>query len=54
MELSGKGVETDDEEPDEDSDELDNINGCNGFAGIPKDEITRNNKIRKSTNITAV
>ena len=54
VELSGKGVETDDEESDEESDELDNTNGYDGFAGIPKCEVATNNVIREATNITGV
>ena len=54
VELSGKGVEKDDEESDEDINELDDINWYDGFAGIPECEVTTNDVIRGATNITGV
>ena len=54
VELSGKGVETDDEESDEDVNELDDIDGYDGFAGISDCEVTTNDVIREATNITGV
>ena len=54
VELSGKGVETDDEESDEDINDLDDINGYNGFAGIQECEVTTNDFIRGTTNITGM
>ena len=54
VELSGKGVETDDDEFDEDMNKLDDINGYDGFAGIPECEVTTNDVIREATNITGV
>ena len=54
VELSGKGVETDDEESDEDINELDDINGYDGFAGIQESEDTTNDVIRDATNVTGV
>ena len=54
VELLGKGVETDDEESDEDVNELDDIDGYDGFAGISDCEVTTNDVIREATNITGV
>jgi len=54
VELSGKGVQTDDEESDEDINELDDINGYDGFAGIAESEVTTDDVVRGATNITGV
>ena len=54
VELSGKGVDKDDEESDENNDELDDINGYDGFAGITEDEVATNDEITGATNLTPV
>ena len=52
--LSGKGVETDNVESDDDEDELNDVNGYDGFAGMIENEATRNEEITSATNITPV
>ena len=52
--LSGKGVETDNAESDNDEDELNDINGYDGFVRIVRNEAPRNEEITGVTNITPV
>ena len=54
VKLSGKGVETEDGESEEDMDNLDEVNGYDGFAGIVQSNMTQNLDDTQITNITAV
>ena len=54
VELSGKGADGDGSVSDEDCDELDELNGYDGFAGITRDEMSTNDDMQGATNITAV
>ena len=54
VKLSGKGVETEDGGSEEDIDDLDEVNGYDGFAGIVQSEMSQNQDVSCVTNITAV
>ena len=53
-ELSGKGADGDGSESDEDCDELNELNGYDGLAGIPRDEIPTNDDMQGATNISII